>query len=153
MLAEVRHPSVQVPVPGLAPPPTGVALVRTPLVNFQATPPTIGRQQGVVQPRGLLPAPPRYRGSGQLHVQGKQRGGGYQGRKAMRSFSRGSRGGARTNSNSRGVATNSQAPGNGRAGRGGYGFAPGISWVNCWSCGTANPSQNQVCSYCYSRLF
>ena len=38
-VAEVSQPSVQVSVPGLAPPPPGVNLVRTPLVNYQATPP------------------------------------------------------------------------------------------------------------------
>ena len=150
MLAEVRHPSGQIPVPGLAPPPPGVALVRTPIVNFQANPPNLGRQPGVVQPRGLLPAPPRF-GRG-LHVQGKQRGGGYRGRKASRSFSRGSRGG-HANSGNLGVASNSQSRGSGRTDRGGFSFGPGISWVNCWSCRTANPSQNQVCSYCHSSQF
>ena len=149
-LAEVSQPSVQVSVPGLAPPPPGVNLVRTPLVNFQATPPVLGRQPGVGQPRGLLPAPPRF-GRG-LHTQGRQRAGGYRGRKAWRSFSRGSRGGY-ANSGNLEVAPNSQSRGSGRTDRGGFSFGPGISWVNCWSCGTANPSQNQVCSYCHNRQF
>merc|ERR1712002_1261892 len=84
------------------------------------------------------------------HVQGRQRGGGYRGRKAMRSFSRGSRGGAPTNSGPQGVATNSQFRGNGRTDQGNFGNGPGFSWIYCWSCNTANPNQNQVCSYCSS---
>ena len=149
-VAEVSQPSVQVSVPGLAPPPPGVPIVRTPIVNFQATPPSLGRQPGVVQPRGLLPAPPRY-GRG-LHGQGRQRGGGYRGRKALRSNFRGPRAG-HSNSRPPMVAPNSQSRGNGRTGRGGYGYGPGISWVNCWACGTANPSQNQVCSHCHNCQF
>ena len=149
-VAEVGQPSVQFTVPGMAPPPPGVNIVRTPLVNYQATPPVLGRQPGVGQPRGLLPAPPRF-GSGP-HNQGRQRGGGYRGRKASRSFSRGSRGGY-ANSGNLGVASNSQSRGSGRTDRGGFSFGPGISWVNCWSCRTANPSQNQVCSYCHSSQF
>ena len=150
ILAEVRHTSGQFSVPGLAPPPPGVPLVRTPIVNFQANPPTLGRQPGVVQSRGLLPAPPRF-GRG-LHVQGRQRAGGYRGRKASRSFFRGSRAGY-ANSGNPGVAPNSQSRGNGRTDRGGFGLGPGVSWVNCWACRTANPSQNQVCSYCHNCQF
>ena len=150
MLAEVRHTNGQFTVPGLAPLPQGVPIVRTPLVNFQATPPIIGRQPGVGQPRGLLPAPPRY-GRG-LHVQGRQRAGGYRGRKALRSNFRGSRAG-HANTGPPIVAPNSQSRGNGRTGRGGYGYGPGISWVNCWACGTANPSLNQVCSHCHNCQF
>ena len=155
MLGEVRQPSGQPnSVPGMAPPPPGVPIVRTPLLNFQqANPPQIGRvNPGVAQPRGLFPATPRL-GRGNQHVQGRQRGGGYRGRKAMRSFSRGSRGGAPTNSGPQGVATNSQFRGNGRTDQGNFGNGPGFSWVYCWSCNTANPNQNQVCSYCYVRLF
>ena len=149
-VAEVGQPSVQFTVPGMAPPPPGVNIVRTPLVNYQATPPVLGRQPGVGQPRGLLPAPPRF-GSGP-HNQGRQRGGGYRGRKAWRSFSRGSRGGY-ANSGNQAVASNSQSRGSGRTDRGGSSFGPGISWVNCWSCRTAIPSLNQVCSYCHSSQF
>ena len=150
MLAEVRHTNGQSTAPVLAPLPPGVPIVRTPLVNFQATPPVIGRQPGVVQPRGILPVPPRY-GSG-LHGQGRQRGGSYRGRKAVRSNFRGPRAGY-SNSRPPMVAPNSQSRGNGRTGRGGYGFGPGISWVNCWACGTANPSLNQVCSHCHNCQF
>ena len=141
-------------VPGMAPPPPGVPTIRTPQVNLQqATPSQLGRvNPGVAQPRGQYPATPRY-GRGNQHVRGRQRGGGYRGRKAMRSFSRGSRGGAPTNSGPLGVATNSQFRGNGRTDQGNFGNGPGFSWVYCWKCNSANPNQNQVCSYCYVRLF
>ena len=154
MLGEVRQPSGHPnSVPGMAPPPPGVPQIRTPLLNFQqANPPQLGRNPGVAQPRGHLPATPRY-GRGNQHVQGRQRGGGYRGRKAMRSFSRGPRGGVYTNSGPQGVATNSQFRGNGRTDQGNSWNGPGFSWVYCWSCNAANPNQNQVCSYCYNRLF
>ena len=149
-VAEGAQPGVQLAVTGMAPPPPGVNLVRTPMVNFQATPPLLGRQLAVGQPRGLLPAPAR--GGRGPHNQGRQRGGGYRSRKASRSYSRGPRGGY-ANSGNLGVASNSQSRGSGRTDRGGYGAGPGISWVSCWSCKSAIPSQNQVCSYCHYNQF
>merc|ERR1712002_1126049 len=109
-VAEVAQPGVQLAVPGMAPPPPGVNLVRTPMLNFQATPPLLlGRQLAVGQPRGLLPTPAR--GGRGPHNQGRQRGGGYRSRKASRSYSRGPRGGY-ANSGNLGVASNSQGGSN-----------------------------------------
>ena len=155
MIGEVRNTNGQPNgVPGIAPPPPGVPIIRTPQVNLQqANPSQLGRvNPGVAQQRFQYPATPRY-DRGKQHVYGRQRGGGYRGRKAMRSFSRGSRGGVHTNSGSQGVATNSQFHGNGGTGQGNFGSGPGFTWVYCWSCQSANPNLNQVCSYCSNRLF
>ena len=155
MIGEVRNTNGQPNgVPGIAPPPPGVPIIRTPQVNLQqANPSQLGRvNAGVAQQRFQYPAAPRY-DRGKQHVYGRQRGGGYRGRKPVRSFSRGPRGGGNTNFGAQGVATNSQFRGNGRTDQGNFGNGPGFSWVYCWSCSTANPNQNQVCSYCYNRLF
>ena len=136
--------------PGWLLPPPGVNLVRTPLINYQATPPLLGRQPAVGQPRGLLPAPARGGRGPQNH--GRQRGGGYRGRKNTRSYTRGPRGGY-ANSGNLGVASNSQSRGSGRTDSGGYGAGPVVSWVSCRYCQSAIPSQNQVCSYCHYSQF
>merc|ERR1712002_1230980 len=150
-VAEGAQPSVQLAVPGLAPPPPGVNLVRTPMLNFQATPPLLlGRQLAVGQPRGLLPTPAR--GGRGPHNQGRQRGGGYRSRKASRSYSRGPRGGY-ANSGNQGVASNSQSRGSGRTDSSGYGAGPVVSWVSCRYCQSAIPSLNQVCSFCHYSQF
>merc|ERR1712002_109330 len=71
MLGEVRH-SIGQPsgVPGIAPPPPGVPIIRTPQVILnQAPPPQLGRgNQRVPQPRGQYPAGPRF---GNQHVHGR----------------------------------------------------------------------------------
>ena len=141
-------------VPGMAPPPPGVPIIQTPRVNFQpmANPSPLGHgNPGVAQQRFQYAATPRY-DRGKQRVYGRQRGGGYGGRKPPRSFSRGPRGG-NTNFGAPGVATNSQFRGNGGNNQRGHGGRPEFTLVNCWSCHQANPSQNQVCSYCYSSFF
>ena len=155
MLGEVRNTTGQPNVaPGIAPLPPGVPIIRTPLVNFnQANPSQLGGNPGAAQQRFQYPAAPRY-DRGRQRVYGRQRVGGYRGRKNNRSsFSNGPRGGGNTNFRAQGVATNSQFRGNGRTDQGNYGYGSGFSWVYCWSCNTANPNQNQVCSNCYNRLF
>ena len=138
---------------GAIPPPAGVPIIKTPPV-FQtvANPSTLGHgNPGVAQKRQYVEAPHYDRGFKQ-RVYGRNRGGGYGGRKNTRSFPRGPRGGGNANYGAPGIATNSFR-GNGGHNQGGYGGAPEFTVVNCWSCHQGNPSQNQVCSYCYSRLY
>ena len=109
MLGEVRNTTGQPNVaPGIAPLPPGVPIIRTPQVNFnQANPSQLGGNPGAAQLRFQYPAAPRY-DRGKQRVYGRQRGGGYRGRKNVRSFSSGPRGGGNTNFRAQGVATNSQ---------------------------------------------
>ena len=98
MLGEVRNTNGQPNgAPGIAPPPPGVPIIRTPQVNFnQANPSQLGGNPGAAQLRFQYPAAPRY-DRGKQRVYGRQRGGGYRGRKNNRSFSNGPRGGGNTN--------------------------------------------------------
>merc|ERR1712002_415362 len=54
-VAAGAQPGGQSTVPGLAPPPPGVNLVRTPLLTLQAPLPLLGRQPAVGNPRGNPP--------------------------------------------------------------------------------------------------
>ena len=147
-VAEVVQPGGQVTVPGPAPQLPGVNPVRPPL---QAPPPPLlGRQPAVGIPRGHPPAPARG-GCGQQNY-GRGRGRGRWGRKNTRSYPRGPRGGY-ANSGNQDVASNSHSRGGGGTDRGGYGAGSAVSWVYCRFCQSANPSMNQICSYCYSSQY
>ena len=133
--------------------PKGVPIIQTPQVfKPVAIPPALGQgNPGAAQKRQYVDTPHYDRGYKQRGY-GRFRGGGYGGRNNKRSFHRGPRGGGYANSGAPGVATSS-SHGNGGNNQGGYGGGPEFSVVNCWSCHQANPSQNSVCSYCFSRLY
>ena len=132
--------------------PPHVPTIHTPPVFPVANPPALGQgTPGVAQKRQYVDPPHYGRGFNQ-RVYGRNRGGGYGGRNHYKSFPRGPRGGGNANFGAPGIATNSSR-GNGGYNQGGYGGGPAFSAVNCWSCNQANPSQNSVCSYCYSSLY
>ena len=129
-----------------------VPTIQTPQVFPVANPPPLGQgNPGGAQKRQYVETPHYGRGYNQ-RGHGRNRGGGYGGRNKYKFFPRGPRGGGNTNFGAPGIATNTSR-GNGGHSQGGYGGGPAFSAVNCWSCQQANPSQNSVCSYCFSSLY
>ena len=149
-VAEGAQPGVQFTIPGMAPPPPGVNVIRTPLLPLPASLPLLGRQPAVGNPR--VPTPVPARGGRGLQNSGRQRGGYHRGRKNARSYPRGPRGGY-ANSGNLDVASNSQSRGGGRTDRGSYGAGQAVSWACCRYCQATIPSMNQVCSFCYNSQF
>ena len=117
-----------------------------------ANPPSLGlRYQEMAQPGQYVDAPHYGRGFKQRGY-GRTRGGGYDGRNPYKSFPRGHRGGGNINPRAPGIA-NTFSRGNGGNSQGGNGGGPAFYAVYCWSCNQANPSQNTVCSQCWSSLY
>ena len=138
---------------GLGAVPKGVPIIKTPQVFPPvANPPALGQgNPGVAQKRQYV-EPPHYERGFKQRVYGRNRGGGYGGRNRYKFFPRGPRGGGNPNSGAPGIAANS-SHGNGGNRQGGYGGGPEFTAVNCRYCHQANPSQNSVCSYCFSSLY
>ena len=129
-----------------------VPIIKTPQVFPLAPPPTLGQgAPGVAQQRQYVDTPHYGRGFKQRGY-GRFRGGGYGGRNKYKSFPRGPRGGGNINSGAPGIA-NTSSRGNGGHSQGGNGGGPAFYAVYCWSCNQANPSQNTVCSQCWSSLY
>ena len=151
MLGEVNGSNDQSRI-GLGAIPKGVPIIKTPQVFPPvANPPTLGQgNPGVAQKRQYV-EPPHYDRGFKQRVYGRNRGGGYGGRNKYKFFPRGGRGGGYTNPNSLGIA-NTSTRGNGGSNRGGNGSGPGFYAVWCWNCKYPNPSQNTICSQCYSRM-
>ena len=153
VLAEVSGPKDQ-PRVGNGAAPRGTPqfpVIQTPLVFPVANPPLLGQgHPGGAQKRQYVDTPHYGRGFNQ-RGHGRNRGGGYGGRN-KKFFPRGPRGGGNTNFGAPGLAANTSRGGGGNS-QGEYGGRPAFTAVNCWSCQQANPSQNTVCSYCYSGLY
>ena len=154
VLAEVSGSNDQ-PRAGTGAAPRGppqIPIIQTPQVFPLANPPSLGQGgPGVAQKRQYVDTPHYGRGFNK-RVYGRNRGGGYGGR-TKQYFPRGPRGGGNTNFGAPGLATNTSSRGNGGNSQGNYGGGPAFMAVKCWSCHQVNPSQNSVCSYCYSSLY
>ena len=128
-----------------------VPIIKTPPVFPLAHPPSLGpRLQELAQPGQYVDAPHYGRGFKQRGY-GRFRGGGYGGRNKYKSFPRGHRGGGNINPGAPGIADTSSR-GNGGNSRGGNGGGPAFQVARCWKCSYPNPSQNTVCSQCWSRM-
>ena len=126
--------------------------IQTPQVFPLAHPPSLGpKLQELAQP-GQYDATPVYGRGFKQRGYGRFPGGGYGRRNKYKSFPRGNRGGGNTNPKAPGIADTSSR-GNGSTNRGGNGGGPAFYAVYCWNCNQANPSQNSVCSQCWSRMY